>query len=91
MTKKEYWEEVIQKQCEKNSTQRRLLDRDGSKCRYCGVDGGRDLQIDHVYPKFRGGSDDDSNLGLSCQKCNRSKSYKVSEEWGNVKAFKCKN
>lgn len=31
------------------------------------------LEIEHVVPRARGGSDDDSNLWLSCSLCNRYK------------------
>lgn len=49
---------------------RRVLDRDGHVCRYCG--GSADT-VDHVVPKARGGSDDESNLVAACRPCNSAK------------------
>ena len=34
------------------------------------------FEIDHVVPVFYGGTDDKSNLTLSCRKCNRAKGVK---------------
>ncbi|MDR1079440.1 MAG: HNH endonuclease [Deltaproteobacteria bacterium] len=49
-----------------------LLEKFGRKCSYCGKDG-VPLQIDHVVPKARGGSDRVSNLTLACSECNLKK------------------
>ncbi|MDR1166256.1 MAG: RRXRR domain-containing protein [Deltaproteobacteria bacterium] len=49
-----------------------LLEKFGGKCSYCGKDGAP-LQIDHVVPKAKGGSDRVSNLTLACPECNRKK------------------
>jgi len=35
------------------------------------------LEIEHIVPRARGGSDDESNLWLSCSLCNRYKSSQV--------------
>ncbi|MBI2876617.1 MAG: HNH endonuclease [Candidatus Tectomicrobia bacterium] len=35
------------------------------------------LEVEHVIPRARGGSDDESNLWLSCGLCNRYKSSQV--------------
>lgn len=80
---------VIKKQAEKRCTQKRLFDRDGPGCKYCGYGKKKglwwDLEIDHVYPRARGGGDEDENLVLACRKCNRTKKHHVSEKWGNKK------
>ncbi len=64
----------------------RVFDRDGYKCVYCGRDGRADfwvyvlLQVDHVVPKSKGGSEDDeSNLVTACMVCNKMKGAQVWE------------
>ena len=49
-----------------------LLDKWGRKCAYCGK---KDipLQVEHIIPKTRGGSDRVSNLTLACNPCNQKK------------------
>lgn len=60
------------------SIRRRILDRDGWTCVYCGkaLDGA-DATVDHVIPVDAGGTDDDSNLVASCRADNGRKSNKV--------------
>jgi len=48
-----------------------VFNRDGRRCQLCGDDWY--LELDHVYPFSRGGSDDPSNLQTLCRRCNRSK------------------
>jgi hypothetical protein len=57
----------------------RVLRSSGYKCIACGTTGG--LQIDHIVPRSRGGSDDASNLQSLCAPCNLSKSGKYMSEW----------
>ncbi|MBV8315218.1 MAG: RRXRR domain-containing protein [Planctomycetaceae bacterium] len=49
-----------------------LLEKWGRTCAYCGE---KDvpLQIEHIHPKSKGGSDRVSNLVLACEPCNRRK------------------
>jgi 5-methylcytosine-specific restriction endonuclease McrA len=49
-----------------------LLEKWGRTCAYCGAKG-VPLQIEHVQPRSRGGSDRISNLTLACQCCNAKK------------------
>lgn len=56
----------------------RIYKRDGHECVYCGSK--KDLTLDHVMPKSRGGSNDWTNLVTSCFKCNLKKSNKTPEE-----------
>ena len=52
-----------------------VLHRDGFRCRYCGAMPGSDLlEVDHLIPRSKGGSDNDMNLVCACKTCNRRKS-----------------
>lgn len=56
----------------------RIYKRDGHQCVYCGSN--RNLTLDHVIPKSRGGKNDWNNLVTSCQKCNLKKADRTPEE-----------
>lgn len=49
-----------------------LLEKWGRKCSYCGVEN-VPLQVEHIQPKAKGGTNRISNLCLSCEKCNINK------------------
>ncbi|WP_200284103.1 RNA-guided endonuclease IscB, partial [Rhabdochromatium marinum] len=49
-----------------------LLEKWHRTCAYCGAQG-VPLQIEHIHPKSRGGSDRVSNLTLACAPCNQRK------------------
>ena len=49
-----------------------LLDKHDHKCVYCGATG-TPLEVDHVVPRSKGGSDRVSNLVVACVECNRKK------------------
>ncbi|GAB1542033.1 hypothetical protein NUACC21_47060 [Scytonema sp. NUACC21] len=57
-----------------------LLEKWGRKCAYCDKVG-VPLQIEHIYPKAKGGSNRVSNLTLSCEQCNVKKGTKSIEEF----------
>jgi hypothetical protein len=57
-----------------------LLDKFNRTCVYCGQFG-VSLNIDHVHPKSRGGSNRISNLVLACIPCNQRKSARPVEEF----------
>ena len=46
-----------------------LLNKWQRKCAYCGAEN-VPLQVEHIYPKAKGGSNRISNLCLACEKCN---------------------
>ena len=46
-----------------------LLEKWGRKCAYCGKQN-IPLEIEHIVPKSKGGSDRVSNLTLACNACN---------------------
>jgi len=50
-----------------------LLEKWGRKCAYCGAEN-VPLEIDHIHPRSKGGSDRVSNLTLACFPCNQRKS-----------------
>jgi len=49
-----------------------LLEKYGRKCVYCGANN-VPLEIDHIHPKSKGGSDRVSNLTIACHACNQAK------------------
>lgn len=49
-----------------------LLEKWGRKCVYCGAEN-TPLEIDHIHPRSKGGSDRDSNLTIACHDCNQQK------------------
>jgi len=61
-----------------------LLEKFGRKCVYCGADN-VPLQIEHIRPKSRGGTDRVSNLTLACEACNQKKDNQTAEEFGYPK------
>jgi ATP adenylyltransferase len=51
-----------------------VLKRAKFRCELCGtLDGDKALQVDHIVPRNRGGSDDISNLQALCYSCNAMK------------------
>ena len=51
-----------------------LLEKWHRCCAYCGANN-IPLEIDHIHPKSRGGSDRISNLTLACRECNQAKGH----------------
>jgi 5-methylcytosine-specific restriction endonuclease McrA len=58
-----------------------LLAKWGRKCVYCQKSG-LPLEIEHIIPKSRGGSNRVSNLTIACSKCNLKKGNKTATEFG---------
>lgn len=53
-------------------------------CAYCGCKlEYKDMQVDHVYPKYLGGQDNIDNLVPSCRQCNFYKSTNTIEQFRN--------
>ncbi len=62
-------------------TRKNLMLRDQHQCQYCGKRPPlRDLNIDHVVPRSRGGDDSWENLVTACRVCNLRKGWKTPEE-----------
>ncbi len=57
-----------------------LLAKWGRTCAYCDAENGP-LNIDHVHPRSRGGSNRVSNLVPACMPCNESKADRLVEEF----------
>ena len=56
----------------------KILHRDNFTCRYCGARRGSEkLEVDHLIPRSRHGSDNPCNLVAACVTCNRRKSDAV--------------
>lgn len=68
-----------------------ILDRDGYRCRRCGWEPGdpvplkrgtdrpvfRALEIDHIWPKSKGGADTPENFQVLCTSCNCRKGARI--------------
>lgn len=54
---------------------RAVFAHDGWACVYCGSK--RKLELDHIQPISKGGTDDRANLQTLCQSCNRRKGANV--------------
>lgn len=64
-------------------TKAKLLRRDRYTCAYCGqVFAERDLQVEHIVPRSRGGRDDWMNLVAADSVCNGRKADRTPEEAG---------
>ncbi|GAB4239011.1 MAG: HNH endonuclease [Ekhidna sp.] len=48
-----------------------IFKRDGGKCQYCGTN--KDLTLDHVIPRSKGGKSSWTNLVTACKNCNSKK------------------
>ncbi len=59
-----------------------LLEKWGRKCAYCGAKDTA-LEIEHIVPKSRGGSNRVSNLTLACHDCNQAKGNLTASEYGH--------
>src|SRR5580765_2656102 len=60
-------------------SRREVFARDRHTCQYCGA-ASRDLTIDHVMPKHRGGRHEWENLVAACRNCNHRKGSKTLTE-----------
>ena len=56
----------------------RIYKRDGHQCTYCG--NRKNLTIDHIIPKSKGGQNTWMNLVTCCSSCNRLKDDRTPEE-----------
>lgn len=60
-----------------------IFERDKNTCQYCGQGfASRDLNLDHVLPKARGGLTNWENIVCSCIPCNTRKGNRLPDEVG---------
>jgi 5-methylcytosine-specific restriction endonuclease McrA len=57
-----------------------LLDAWERKCAYCGIQN-TPLQVEHIHPKAKGGTNRISNLCLACDSCNTKKNIQEIEQF----------
>jgi CRISPR/Cas system Type II protein with McrA/HNH and RuvC-like nuclease domain len=57
---------------------KRVFKRDNNECVYCG--GKKNLTIDHIMPRSRGGKNTWANLVTCCSSCNLKKGNRTPEE-----------
>ncbi|MBM3987832.1 MAG: HNH endonuclease [Planctomycetes bacterium] len=64
-------------------SRRNLFRRDDNRCQYCGRrPGTKELSIDHVFPRARGGRSSWENCVLACTDCNHRKRDRTPDEAG---------
>jgi len=75
----------------KNSTREKVFEQEGHECLFCGMTAeeheeeyGRDLDIHHVIPKRKGGSNEPSNLIPVCLSCHRTLESTQGEALGRI-------
>ena len=62
-------------------TRLEVFSRDQYTCQYCGKEG-RQLTLDHVMPRYRGGEHTWENVVSACIPCNRHKAGRTPEQAG---------
>ena len=70
-------------------SRRRVFRRDGHQCGYCGSK--KNLTLDHILPKSRGGLNTWENMVTCCSRCNSLKDNRTPEESGmklKIKPYK---
>jgi 5-methylcytosine-specific restriction endonuclease McrA len=58
-----------------------VLEKFGYRCAYCGR-GETVFELDHIWPRSRGGTSRVSNLALACHACNAAKGDRTAAEFG---------
>jgi hypothetical protein len=62
----------------------RILERDGAACVWCGRElwlGHRDLSVEHVVPRLKGGPAWAENEVAACRSCNRARGHAGPVQW----------
>ena len=62
-------------------SRKNVIRRDQHRCQYCGVVH-KEMTVDHVLPKVRGGRDSWENLVCACMTCNTQKGRRTPREAG---------
>jgi RRXRR protein/HNH endonuclease len=58
-----------------------VLEKFGYRCAYCGR-GETPFELEHIWPRSRGGTSRVSNLALACHACNAAKGDRTAAEFG---------
>lgn len=72
---------------------KKILERDGFVCRYCGLDGRASfenalvMRVDFVVPRTKKGKKDPNNLVACCTPCNTIKGTRVYANFDEAKAY----
>jgi len=66
---------------ERKLTRLEVFKRDRHTCQYCGKES-RQLTLDHIIPRYRGGQHTWENVVSACVPCNRRKAGKTPKEAG---------
>lgn len=75
--------EASRRQMSLTVTRARLFARDGHTCAYCGTTfAAHKLDIEHIFPKSRGGPMSWMNTVTACKRCNNIKKNRTPEEAG---------
>ncbi|MEQ8245834.1 HNH endonuclease [Fulvivirga sp.] len=61
-------------------TRQNIFKRDNFNCQYCGTN--KDLTLDHVIPRSKGGKSAWNNLVTACKRCNAKKGNNTPEKVG---------
>ena len=66
-------------------TRHNIFERDKNTCQYCGeVFERKDLNLDHVIPRSKGGPHTWENVVAACRRCNTRKEDRLPHEAGMV-------
>ena len=70
------------KKSKENNKRNQIYQLFGGHCAYCGAKLNiNEMEIDHVWPKGRGGGNQTNNLWPCCHDCNRKKADMTIDEW----------
>jgi len=64
-----------------------LLEKFNRRCAYCKAEN-VPMQIEHIVPRARGGSNRVSNLTIACAPCNQKKGAMTAEEFGHPEVYR---
>ena len=65
------------------ASRKNIFWRDNGQCQYCGIiEPPKDMTIDHIVPRARGGENTWTNLVTCCKKCNQKKGNRTPDEAG---------
>ena len=77
-----YWKLEIRQRSGSARRRQKVISRDGRVCYYCReLVAPDDIEVDHMLPVSRGGSDALDNLVVACRSCNQEKGTLTAEEF----------